>query len=165
MTADELVRHFRMQPHPEGGFYVETYRSQGRIPAGALPAGWGEHSWSTGILFLLRQGECSHLHRIRQDEMWHFHLGGPLRLAVIAPDGSASETLLGQDVLAGHTVQCTVPAGSWFGASPLEGTPFALVGCTVAPGFEFADFELGTRNGLLSRFPQHRALVEAFTTA
>ena len=61
MTADEVVRHYRMQPHPEGGFYVETYRSQGRIPAGALPAGWGEHSWSTGILFLLRQGECSDL--------------------------------------------------------------------------------------------------------
>lgn len=123
MTADELARHFRMQPHPEGGFYVETYRSQRRIPTDALPAGWGEHSWSTGILFLLRQGECSHLHRIRQDEMWHFYLGGALRLAVIVPDVSASEPLLGQDVLAGHTVQCTVPAGSWFGASPWRERP------------------------------------------
>ncbi len=163
MAADELVRHFGMRSHPEGGFFVETYRSQGRIPAGALPEGWGEYAWSTAILFLLRQGDCSRLHRIRQDETWHFYLGGLLSLAAIASGGAASETVSGQDVAAGQKVQCTVPAGSWFGARPCEGTDYALVGCTAAPGFEFADYELGTRGELLSCFPRHRSLVEAFT--
>lgn len=69
MQWQDLVAHFNMQPHPEGGFYVETYRSAGYIPADALPEGWGEHNWSTGILFLLKTGDYSHFHRIRQDEM------------------------------------------------------------------------------------------------
>ena len=99
MDPQKLVEHFSMSPHPEGGFFAETYRSQGAIPADALPGFGGTRNFSTGILFLLRRGEYSHLHRLKQDEMWHFYLGAPLRLAIVRPDGTAEEVLLGQDVL------------------------------------------------------------------
>ena len=162
MDASDLVRHFAMIPHPEGGFYRETYRSPGSIPSGALSGFSGSRSFSTAILFLLREGELSHLHRIRQDEVWHFYLGGPLRLAMLSPDGDAREVLLGQDVLHGQELQRTVPAGWWFGATPAQGTLFSLVGCTVAPGFDFADFELGERGALEKRFPGAVPLIRAF---
>lgn len=142
MDPQKLVEHFSMSPHPEGGFFAETYRSQGAIPADALPGFGGTRNFSTGILFLLRRGEYSHLHRLKQDEMWHFYLGAPLRLAIVRPDGTAEEILLGQDVLNDQYLQYTVPGGCWFGATPAEGSDFALVGCTVAPGFDFADFEM-----------------------
>ena len=142
MDPQKLVEHFSMSPHPEGGFFAETYRSQGAIPADALPGFGGTRNFSTGILFLLRRGEYSHLHRLKQDEMWHFYLGAPLRLAIVRLDGTAEEILLGQDVLNGQYLQYTVPGGCWFGATPAEGSDFALVGCTVAPGFDFADFEM-----------------------
>ena len=133
MDPQKLVEHFSMSPHPEGGFFTETYRSQGAIPSEALPGFGGMRNFSTGILFLLRRGEYSHLHRLKQDEMWHFYLGAPLRLAIVRPDGTAEEVLLGQDVLNGQYLQYTVPGGWWFGATPAEGSDFALVGCTVAP--------------------------------
>ena len=96
MDPQKLVEHFSMSPHPEGGFFAETYRSQGAIPADALPGFGGTRNFSTGILFLLRRGEYSHLHRLKQDEMWHFYLGAPLRLAIVRPDGTAEEVLLGR---------------------------------------------------------------------
>ena len=162
MNAQELVRHFDMAPHPEGGFYRETYRSAGSIPAEALPAFSGARSYSTAILFLLRQGEVSRLHRIRQDELWHFYLGDPLRLVMISPEGRQAEVVLGQDVTRGQLLQWAVPAGYWFGETPAPGSAFSLVGCTVAPGFDFADFELGERETLQRLFPDARELVERF---
>ena len=166
MDAATLVNHFDLVPHPEGGFYRETYRSAAMLPASLPGSGInGPRNVSTAILFLLRAGEYSHLHRIRQDEIWHFHLGGALRLALISPAGEASEVRIGPDVLAGEQVQFTVPGGFWFGATPAPGVPFTLVGCTVAPGFEFADFELGQRDELLCRFPSAGACVREFTLA
>lgn len=163
MTALELVRHFEMTQHPEGGFYRETYRSDGLIPAKALPPAYaGDRVYSTAILFLLREGEYSHLHRIRQDEIWHFYLGGPLRLIMLDPQGAIQEVTLGQNVIHGEYLQYVVPAGVWFGATPLPGASFSLVGCTVAPGFDFADFELGLRAELESRFPQAQAVIREF---
>lgn len=142
-TSDQLVTRYGLQPHPEGGFYRRIWCSSGRIAAQALPACYhGERPWSTSILFLLRAGECSRLHRLHSDEIWHFLLGGPLRLAVIHPDGSGEDCLLGQDLLAGQELVHVVSGGCWFGAMPCPGTTYALVGCTVAPGFDFADFEL-----------------------
>ena len=137
MDPQKLVEHFSMSPHPEGGFFAETYRSQGAIPADALPGFGGTRNFSTGILFLLRRGEYSHLHRLKQDEMWHFYLGAPLRLAIVRPDG-------------------------WFGATPAEGSDFALVGCTVAPGFDFADFEMADPDVLGQTFPHAAGLVREF---
>ena len=163
MQWQDIVKHFNMQPHPEGGFYVETYRSAGSIPATALPEGWGEHNWSTGILFLLKAGDCSHFHRIRQDEMWHFYLGGPMRLAMLHPDGRYKEIILGQDILAKQSVQFTVPAGVWFAATPCAGSAFSLVGCTVAPGFAFADFELAKQSELLALYPHQAKAIHEFS--
>lgn len=166
MTAMELVAHFNMSPHPEGGFYAETYRSAGTIARAALPEGYsGDRSFSTAILFLLRQGEYSHLHRIRQDEAWHFHLGGPLRLVSLSPEGHVRETVLGTDLARGHQLQHVVPGGCWFGATPAPGTDFALVGCTVAPGFDFADFELAQREALVQAFPAARTCIHEFAMA
>lgn len=165
MTAIELVSHFNMTPHPEGGFFTETYRSAGTIARSALPEGYtGDRSFSTAILFLLRQGEYSHLHRIRQDEVWHFHMGGPLRLVSLSPEGVEREILLGTDLVCGHAVQAVVPGGNWFGATPAPGVDFALVGCTVAPGFDFTDFEMGNRQALEQAFPAAQKLVREFTT-
>lgn len=159
MDAQALIGHFGMRPHPEGGHYAETYRSGGIIPASALPRIGAARSYATAILFLLRRGERSRLHRLAHDEMWHFHLGDPLRLAVLRPDGAAEEILLGPDVLHGHHVQYVVPGGCWFGATPAPGSAFALVGCTVAPGFDFADFEMADAAALAKAFPHAAALV------
>ena len=163
MNAMELVRHFSMKPHPEGGFYVETYRSPGIIPASVLPATYtGDRNYSTAILFLLRRGDYSRLHRIRQDEIWHFHLGGALRLVCISPEGKVEERRLGTNVGQGELLQSVVKAGDFFGATPAPEADFALVGCTVAPGFDFADFELGYVDVLERRFPSARACIREF---
>lgn len=164
MTAMELVAHFKMSPHPEGGFFKETYRSAGTVAQSALPKGYsGERTFSTAILYLLRQGEYSHLHRIRQDEVWHFHLGGPLRLVSLSPEGESSERLLGTDLACGQHIQRVVHGGCWFGATPAPGAAFSLVGCTVAPGFEFADFEMGDREQLERTHPSAITLIREFT--
>lgn len=161
--AAALARHFNMQPHPEGGYFVETYRSTGLIPAQALPEKFGaQRVYSTTILYLLEGGDKSCLHRIRQDEGWHFYLGGPLRLVIISPAGDLQEIRLGQDILAGEQVQYTVPAGYWFGATPLPGAAYSFVGCTVAPGFEFADFELGKTDELTELFPHLQDVIRRF---
>ena len=165
MQWQDIITHFKMQPHPEGGFYKETYRSTGLIHAEALPESWGEHNWSTGILFLLKSGDYSHFHRIRQDEMWHFYLGGPMRLAMLYPDGNYKEVILGQDILAGQAVQFIVPAGVWFGATPCTDTAFSFVGCTVSPGFSFTDFELAEKQNLLALYPHQSPAIHEFCPA
>ena len=167
MDADQaslIIDQYGLQPHPEGGFFAETYRSPGLIPEAALPAGFaGERNFSTAIVFLLRENDFSALHRLRQDEVWHFYLGGPLRLVMIAPDGKFSETILGRNGASGELVQALVPAGHWFGAKPTEGAGFSFAGCTVAPGFDFADFELAERPDILARLPGLEPMILEFT--
>jgi len=167
MNSDQaalIIEQYGLQPHPEGGFFTQTYRSQGRIPKAALPAEFaGERNFSTAIVFLLRENDFSALHRLRQDEVWHFYLGGALRLVTISPDGQCSETILGRNGTAGDVVQAVVPAGCWFGAKPAEGAIFSFVGCTVAPGFDFADFELAQRSDLLEGFPDLETVILSFT--
>lgn len=151
---EAIIRYLGMQPHPEGGWFVETYRSSGIIPSEALPLEFiGDRNYSTAIFFLLRTGEKSHFHRIRQDEIWHFYLGGSLRLAMISPTGVYSEVRLGCHVLHGELPQYAVPAGYWFAAAPCPNAVYSLVGCTVAPGFDFADFELAKKEKLVKAFP------------
>ncbi|WAW10660.1 cupin domain-containing protein [Oxalobacter vibrioformis] len=162
--AEEIISHYRLTPHPEGGFYRETYRSSEVIPVHCLPEGFmAARNVCTAILYLLEKNDFSALHRIRQDEMWHFYLGGALHLVMISPEGRFTEVLLGQDITAGEYVQYVVPAGYWFGARPVEGCAFSFVGCTVAPGFDFDDFELGKRAELLDSFPRHKNLIVAYT--
>lgn len=163
-TIDQLVKQFELQSHPEGGFYRETYRASETIPRAALPDRFkGDRSHSTAIYFLIPKGKFSSLHRIQADEGWHFYLGGPLTVVQISPKGKVEKIVLGQDVLNGQKVQHVVPAGYWFGAYPNPGSEYSLVGCTVAPGFDFADFELGTRADLLKQFPQAKNVIEQLT--
>lgn len=160
----QLVRDLRLEPHPEGGYFRETYRAAETIPHAALPKRFsGERAYATAIYFLLPAGKFSALHRIQADEVWHFYLGGPLTVVQIAPNGKVERTVLGPDLANGHTLQHVVPAGHWFGAYPNTGSAFALVGCTVAPGFDFADFQMGARTELLRQFPQEKEVITRLT--
>jgi len=159
-TPADWIRRLDLLPHPEGGYYRETYRASERIAKDHLPPRFGgERRLSTAIYFLLVGDQVSCLHRIKSDEVWHFYTGTPLDLFVIGDDGRLTTHRLGPD----GPFQALVPAGSWYGAAPSDGTGWALLGGTVAPGFDFADFELGDRAVLLRAFPQHRALVERLT--
>lgn len=133
----ELIAQLALVPHPEGGHYRETYRAQHQV---STPR--GPRAASTAILFLLQEGERSHWHRIQSDEAWHFHGGDALLVHELSPGGAATTTRLGMDLAGGEQPQHVVPAGSWFAAEPAPDSPWSLVSCTVAPGFDFADFEL-----------------------
>ncbi len=155
ITAEELIRIYDLKRHPEGGFFRESYRAEGKTEGG--------RNFSTAIYFLLPAGHKSRLHRIKSDEIWHFYLGGPLTVAQIFPDGRIVRAVLGGNAAAGEKVQHVVPAGCWFGAYPGKDTEFSFVGCTVAPGFEFADLELGARAALLKQFSKAGGLIKKLT--
>ncbi|MDP4284952.1 MAG: cupin domain-containing protein [Bacteroidota bacterium] len=160
MNADYLINHLSLQPHPEGGFFKETYRANERILKNALPDRFsGERNFSTAIYYLLMQGECSLFHRIKSDECWHFYAGQTLLIHVIENDGNYYCIKLGQNIAVGETFQFVIPATVWFAAEPATGSSFSLVGCTVAPGFDFSDFEMAHKAQLLSSFPQHSDII------
>jgi predicted cupin superfamily sugar epimerase len=164
MNVPDLIDRLGLQPHPEGGYFRETYRASESVAASGLPRRFnGERSISTAITFLLEAGQCSRLHRIRSDEVWHFYAGDPLIVVEIDAAGCLKTARLGGDLAAGAVYQHVVPAGVWFGAAPAEGGRFALVGCTVAPGFDFADFELADRAELLAEYPMHRDWIRRLT--
>ncbi|ADB41572.1 cupin domain-containing protein [Spirosoma linguale] len=164
MAAAYYVQTYNMQPHPEGGYFAETYRAAETIPQSALPERFGgDRAFSTAIYFLLESHHVSALHRIASDEVWHFYAGGALEIFVITPIGDLSVIRLGSNPAQGEVFQAVVPAGCWFGSKPATGVDFSLVGCTVAPGFDFADFEMADREQLLAEFPEHRAVIERLT--
>jgi|688.fasta_scaffold03770_25 hypothetical protein len=151
VCATELIRQLQLLPHPEGGHFRETYR------AGLLvQTPWGERAASTAIHYLLREGEWSCWHRIRSDEAWHHHGGGSLLLYEISPAGRAGLIRLGLDLEAGERPQHVVPAGHWFAATPAPESTWSLLSCTVAPGFDFADFELASA----AQLPGERQAIE-----
>jgi predicted cupin superfamily sugar epimerase len=157
------IEKLNLEPHPEGGYYRQTYRSQLLIEPQALaPHFPGTRPVSTAIYFLLDDDNFSALHRLRSDEMWHFYLGDPLVVHAIDPDGTRSDIMLGSGLAAGQVPQAVVKAGCWFGSRLMNGG-CALVGCTVAPGFDFNDFELAKRDELTRLYPQHRELIEQLT--
>jgi predicted cupin superfamily sugar epimerase len=161
MTASQLATFLQLQPHPEGGFYKETYRSEGQIAAGCLPPTFrGTRSFATAIYFLLQQGDYSAFHRIRSDECWHFYEGGTLLVHVINKAGKYECIRLGRNLQEGEVFQFVVPAGAWFASEPAPGVAFSLVGCTVAPGFDFADFEMADAGSLQHDFPQNKLIIE-----
>ncbi|QJW91787.1 cupin domain-containing protein [Spirosoma taeanense] len=167
MTAQDFIQSLHLQPHPEGGYFAETYRSAGTIPQEALPDRFsGARTFGTAIYFLLERHHISALHRIQADEIWHFYAGGPLNVFVINPDATLTVIRLGSNPGNEEVFQAVVPAGCWFGSKPAtesESPGFSLVGCTVAPGFDFADFEMADRTALLTEFPQHRPVIEMLT--
>ena len=162
--AGELIRSLGLQRHPEGGWFRETYRSSENIEQSALPERFtGARPCSTAIYFLLQRGDFSALHRIRSDEIWHCYAGTTVTVHVISPHGEYRSLLLGSDLPAGGAYQAVVPAGCWFGAEVTGSGTYALMGCTVSPGFDFADFEMADRTVLLQRYPEHAGVIRRLT--
>lgn len=163
-SAQYWIDHLDLSPHPEGGHYRQTYASDLTIIQSALPSSFhGNRTASTAIYFLLDGNDFSAFHRIAADELWHFYAGSTLVVYVIDAEGNRHELLLGGRPEAGEVFQAVVKAGCWFASRLKDESGFALVGCTVAPGFDFADFELATRSQLLRTYPEHRRLVESLT--
>jgi predicted cupin superfamily sugar epimerase len=160
LSAEELIAFLKLQPHPkEGGFFRETYRSTTRLAAYHLPPHYGgDRSASTAIYYLLTPGTFSAIHRLATDEIFHFYLGSPVRMLQLEATGGR-EIVLGPDLIAGHQVQVVVPRGVWQGSILESGGSFALLGCTVAPGFDYADYEHANRDELLTQFPAHADLI------
>lgn len=156
--AQHWIQTLALTRHPEGGWFRETFRTSETLTAAALPGRFGgPRAFSTSILYLLDAGERSHFHRLRSDEVWWHHGGGGVRLHLLAPEG-VRRLEVGVE-----SPQAVVPHGTWFAAEPIAGAAFALVGCSVSPGFEFEDFELASRTALLAEYPAHRELVMRFT--
>jgi hypothetical protein len=163
-AAETLIKELGLLPHPEGGFFRETYRAPLHLPGSALdPHFAGSRNASTAIYYMLTEGDRSRFHRIRSDEVWHFYLGDPLQVVELTDAGDARVTLLGTDLTAGQVPQHVVPAGRWFGSCPAPGSLFSLVGCTVSPGFDFADFEMATRDQLAQIYAHSLDWIERLT--
>jgi predicted cupin superfamily sugar epimerase len=162
MTPESLVQRYRMERHPEGGYFTETYRSTERVEKSALPERFGgTRHVSTAIYFLLVGEEFSSFHRIKADELWHFYTGDALDVHMISPEGVYSVATVGPDPQKGHSFQHVVPAGYWFASRCTTSTGFSFVGCTVAPGFDFDDFELAKADELVAKFPAHDNIIRS----
>lgn len=149
----ELIACLSLQPHPERGYYAETYRSALRVLP--QPSGPPERSASTAIYYLVTATQpTTYLHRLRSDEIFHLYEGGPLSVLQLLSDGTWAEPVLGLDVARGEKPQIVIPAGTWFGTTLAAEASHCLLGCTVAPGFEFEDFELDDTQDLAGRYPQ-----------
>ena len=153
------IDHLQLQPHPEGGYYAETYRSSGVIPASVLLQFKGGRNYSTAIYYLLEHGDFSAFHRIKSDECWHHYVGGTLLIHVLNYDGTYVCIKLGPAIDEGEVFQFVVPANTWFAAECAEKTSFVLTGCTVAPGFDFTDFEMADKELLLHEFPEYSSPI------
>ena len=168
MTATEIIRLLGLEPHPaEGGFFTETYRPAESIPAGALPERYGSpRSVSTAIYYLLTPESCSPMHRLASDEIFHFYAGRPVEMLMLRPGGGGEIVVLGPDLAAGMKPQVLVPRGVWQGPRLEPGGgegAFALLGTTVAPGFEYDDYEEGERAELIRRYPDFGETIVALT--
>lgn len=148
--ASYYIKNLGLEPHPEGGYFQSSYISQETSENRKL---------YTSIYFLLGVGDVSHFHRLKSDELWYFHVGSSLLVHVIDEEGNYVEHKLGLDIENGETPQVLVPKNTIFGSSVIEGGTFSLVGCMVAPGFEYEDFELFTQKELLQDYPQHKEII------
>ena len=159
--AKKYIDQLNLQPHPEGGYYKEEYRSKGIIAPDSdetvYPAG---RNYSTAIYYMLEGTDTSSFHRIRSDETWHFYAGSSATIHIIHPDSLYEARYLGSDIEKGQAFQITIPGRSWFGVSVDNTSSFTLAGCTVAPGFDFDDFEMGDPYKLKQAFPEHAAIIE-----
>jgi len=157
----QLIQQYNLQPHPEGGWYKQTYKSNDQITADALPKRFGANrAFSTAIYFLLEQGNYSAFHRIKSDECWHFYAGDPLLIYIIELNGELKIISLGNDFEKGEAFQYVVPSNCWFASRPAPKSEYCFVGCTVSPGFEFDDFELANSNELSAMYPQHKEIIK-----
>lgn len=159
MNAREWIDRFDLQPHPEGGYYRRTYCSDktfyGDPATDPFPAG---RPYSTAIHYLMEAGDYAAFHRIKSDEIWHFHEGGPLELYVLKDSDPLEVIRMGK----GEHLQVVVPANHWFAAAPVPGTAYCLVGCTVSPGFDFRDHEMARAEELLRTFPAQADIIRRY---
>lgn len=163
-TSKDFVRLLEMDSHVEGGYYKETYRSNLIIPSESLPNRFnGDRSASTHIYFLLEFGQCSKLHRIASDEHWHFYAGQTLEVYEIKQNGTLLVHKLGNRLDKGEQFHTVIESGSWFGSRCMVPHSFSLVGCTVAPGFDFQDFKMGDRDEMLKEFPHLESIILELT--
>lgn len=156
---EQLIRLLELEPHPEGGFYKEVYRSEESINygSGQFPDG---RNYCTSIYYLLGSDDISRFHRIKSDETWHHYEGSSITIQIIHEDGLYEALYLGKNLENDQLPQQTVPAGSWFGVTVDNPDSFALCGCTVSPGFDFRDFEMADRYKMLQAFPEHEAIIK-----
>lgn len=154
-SIENLIEQMQLQPHPEGGYYRSTLRADD-----TLTLERGERPLYTSIYFLLRSQDISHFHRLQSDEIWYYHGGSALTIHMIHPDGTYEAQKLGLNVDVGERPQIIVKKNTIFGSSVDEENTFGLVGCMVAPGFDFVDFELFTQQQLLAQYPQHEAVIK-----
>jgi len=161
----ELIAMLGLERHPEGGYYRETYRSEESIAEENLPERFsgGARPFSTAIYFLLADDDFSALHRIKSDEIWHYHSGEILVIHEFDQSGQYTRHRLGNACDAEVSFQVVVKAGSWFGATLERAARYTLVGCTVSPGFDFRDFELADRAEMLRLFPDFEEILERLT--
>jgi predicted cupin superfamily sugar epimerase len=165
LTAEEVIRRLQLVPHPcEGGFFRETYRAQLTIPASALSNDYsGDRRASTAIYFLLTADTFSEMHRLPTDEIFHFYLGDSVEMLQLHPGEKGEIIRLGADLTAGEQPQVLAPGGTWQGSRLAPGGSWALLGTTVAPGFEFADYTSGRRHELIAMYPEFAEMIAALT--
>jgi len=161
ITAEFLIEKFKMEKHPEGGYFKEVYRSEEHIKKSALNERFGgDRAYSTAIYFLLIGEDISKFHRIKSDEIWHFYEGSGLIVHVIDKIGNYTQLLIGDNPKDGYDYMITVKQGDWFAAEVIDKQSFAFVGCTVAPGFDFEDFQLAEKGVLLELYPDCKEIIE-----
>ena len=162
--AKKYIEKLQLKPHPEGGYYKEIYRAGEMILSEHLPKRYkSSRNFATSIYFLLEENQVSNFHRLKSDEQWHFYDGSSIVIYVIEEGGNLNKILLGRNIENGESLQAVIKHNSWFAAELSDNTSFALIGCTVTPGFDFSDFELGKRNDLIEAFPQYRELIDKLT--
>ena len=165
ISVDFIIKKYNLEPLPgEGGYYIQTYRANETIPKSALPKRYeNERAFGTAIYYLLTPDTFSALHRLPSDEIFHFYLGDPVIMLQLFPDGTSNTIRLGQNILKDHNLQVVVSQNTWQGTYLDNGGKFALLGTTMAPGFEFSDMELGDREYLTLRYPNRKALINRLT--
>ncbi len=165
LKADDIIRQLGLKPHPaEGGFFLETYRSEDMIKKDALRGRYKDDKCAgTAIYYLLTSDSYSAMHRLKTDEIFHFYLGDPVTMLLLYPDGSSEVISLGQRISNGDQLQAVIPRDAWMGAFLNNGGEYALMGTTMAPGFDYDDFELGSADELIKQYPEREDLIRRLT--
>ena len=160
MDASYWIKKLNLSIHPEGGYYKEVYRCDEFIETNSLPKRFSRrHTFSTAIYFLLNGNQISAFHKLQSDEIWHYYTGSPLMIHILSDKGEYKISKLGLNIENGELPQIVIPHNHWFAAELLDKTSFSLMGCTVAPGFDFADFKFGTKKELIKKFPLYKDVI------
>ncbi len=162
--AKYYISKLHLIPHPEGGYFRETYRSDEFYKARSLPKRYNKNRvFSTCIYFLLEGSQISYFHRLKSDELWHYYDGCGVKIYMLEENGKLFKILLGKNFSKGEVFQITIKKNCWFAAEVSRKDSFCLFGCTVSPGFDFEDFELANGNNLVNRYPEHKEIIKKMT--